>query len=120
MFYLNEANLVPSAEAVVPKWLFTKFFVCLFVFCYKLKYSKNKLPHRRKITKRSFKNFNKTSWNQSIASKYWSGIESTDLDNMVEIFTKNVNEALDYIAPYKTFTVRSQFKFGLTDETNTK
>ena len=36
---------------------------------------------------------------------------------MLVIFTKNVNEALDDLAPYKTFTVRSQFKFGLTEET---
>ena len=42
---------------------------------------------------------------------------SSNLDDRLVIFTKNVNEALDDLAPYKTFTVRSQFKFGLTEET---
>ena len=44
-------------------------------------------------------------------------VDSSNLEEMVEIFTKNVNDALDEVAPFKQFTVKSQFKFGLTDET---
>ena len=36
---------------------------------------------------------------------------------MVEIFSRNIEEALDEVAPIKTFTIRSQYKFGLTDST---
>ena len=60
-----------------------------------------------KVSKKNRKNFLS---NHIITS-------SSNLDDMLVIFTKNVNEALDDLAPYKTFTVRSQFKFGLTEET---
>ena len=36
---------------------------------------------------------------------------------MVEIFNKNIEEALDEVAPVKTFIIRSQYKFGLSDDT---
>ena len=36
---------------------------------------------------------------------------------MVEIFTLNIQETLDEVAPYKTFTVKSQYKFGLSEKT---
>ena len=32
-------------------------------------------------------------------------------------FTKNTNEALDEVAPFKTFKIKSQYKFGLSEET---
>ena len=34
---------------------------------------------------------------------------------MVEIFPKNITEALDEITPLKTFTIRSHHKFGLSE-----
>ena len=33
---------------------------------------------------------------------------------MVEIFTKNITDALDEITPFKTFTIRSHHKFALS------
>ena len=36
---------------------------------------------------------------------------------MVEILTENKNKALNSIAPFKTFTVKSQYKFGLSVST---
>ena len=36
---------------------------------------------------------------------------------MVEIFTDNINKALDEVAPLKTFTVKSNYRFGLSQET---
>ena len=40
-----------------------------------------------------------------------------DLDEKVKIFTENINTALDEIAPFKTFKIRSSYKFGLSDKT---
>ena len=37
---------------------------------------------------------------------------------MVDIFTENINLGLDEVAPYKTFTIKSNYKFGLSTETN--
>ena len=39
---------------------------------------------------------------------------------MVETFTKYTNEALDEVAPYKTFKIKSQYKFGLSEDTKIK
>ena len=36
---------------------------------------------------------------------------------MVRIYTELNTEALDICAPYKSFTIKSHYKFGLSDET---
>ena len=36
---------------------------------------------------------------------------------MVEIFTTNINSALDSVAPLKNFQVKSNYKFGISNET---
>ena len=36
---------------------------------------------------------------------------------MVDIFTENTNKALDIVAPFKTFQVKSNYKFGISTET---
>ena len=36
---------------------------------------------------------------------------------MVKIFTKNMEEALNEVAPFKSFKVTSHYKFGLSEET---
>ena len=60
--------------------------------------------YSKQITKRSLKNFNEQSWNRSLATKDWSGIENEkDINEKVRIFTRNINEALDEVAPIKTF-----------------
>ena len=64
------------------------------------------------------KNFNDSVWNAALNEKDWSGIyETNDLDKKVEIFTEIVTECLDEIAPFGTITLRSNHKFGLTEET---
>ena len=40
-----------------------------------------------------------------------------DLDKKVSLFTKNINNAMNEAAPMKTFTVKSQYKFGLSENT---
>jgi hypothetical protein len=55
---------------------------------------------------------------EALEKKDWSKIEhSRNLDEMVVIFTELSNEALDEVAPYKEFTVRSKHRFGLSEET---
>ena len=74
--------------------------------------------YSKQITKRSLKNFNEQSWNRSLATKDWSGIENEkDINEKVRIFTRNINEALDEVAPIKTFKIKSTFKFGLSENT---
>ena len=36
---------------------------------------------------------------------------------MAENFNINIEEALDEIAPYKTFTIKSNYKFGISNNT---
>jgi hypothetical protein len=40
-----------------------------------------------------------------------------ELDEMVEKFELQINKALDEVAPFKSFTVKSQYKFGISDVT---
>ena len=64
------------------------------------------------------KNFTKEAWNSCLANKDWSFIDSNlGLNLMTEKFAETVEEALDEIAPIKTFKVRSFHKFGLSDRT---
>ena len=79
--------------------------------------NKNK-RYIRKITKRSMKNFSMDKWNATLRKKDWSSVEEcTDLDQKVNLFSVNIEEALDEIAPMKEFTVKSHHKFGLSDTT---
>ena len=49
---------------------------------------------------RSQKLFSKERWNECLASKDWSEIENcSNVDDMVEIFTTNVTEAMDETKP---------------------
>ena len=76
------------------------------------------LSYSRKITKRSLKNFTDEAWNVSLENKNWSDLENCKtVDEMVDIFTENINLALDEVTPFKTFTVKSNYKFGLSNET---
>ena len=60
----------------------------------------------RKITKRSFKLFNHTSWNDALSKQDWSKVEKeTDLNEAAKIFTKLIDAALDEAAPIKCFKV---------------
>ena len=68
------------------------------------------------LTTRSWSNH--SNWNEVLASKDWNEINLTqDLDEKVVAFNKLINESLDEVAPYKTFKVRTNHKFGLSEET---
>ena len=64
------------------------------------------------------KNFNDISWNEALAKRDWNQIQETNnLDDKVELFTKLINESLDEVAPFGMITIRSNFKFGLSEST---
>ena len=78
----------------------------------------NRKNYKRKIVKRKMKNFTDSLWNESLMKRDWSRIQKTDdLDEKVELFTSLINESLDEVAPYGTFTIRSNYKFGLSELT---
>ena len=82
----------------------------------------NTHTNTRQIKKRSLKNFSEERWNDILATKQWNSLDSVtedenSLDKMIEKFSNNVEEALNEIAPFKTFTVRSNHKYGLSEET---
>ena len=79
---------------------------------------KTKTLYKRSVTKRSFKDFTTSSWITCLTNQDWSEIEHCEsVDEMVKVFQENINEALDQIAPVKTFKVKSNHKFGLSDNT---
>ena len=85
-----------------------------------IKYSLDltKVSFKRSITKRSFKNFTKDIWNEALEQEDWLDVDDCeDVNEMVRIFTDNVNRALDKVAPVKTVTIRSNHRFGLSDST---
>ena len=86
------------------------------IVCIKTKI--NRKIYKRTITKRRMKNFNSTHWNEALSEQDWDSISKTSsLDKKVEIFTDLINVSLDKVAPFGTFTIRSNYKFGLSDET---
>ena len=61
----------------------------------------NRKSHKRKIVKRKMKDFNDAVWNEALAKRDWSEINTTNnLNKKVEIFTKLVTDSLDEVAPY--------------------
>lgn len=64
------------------------------------------------------KKFNSKSWNDCLAFKDWSILDDCSNVNETErAFTELINEALNETAPFKTFKVRSSYKFGLSAAT---
>ena len=77
-----------------------------------------RIRYKHSITKRSFKNFTKESWNLSLSRQDWLDVDDcANVNEMVTVFNKNIEMALDEVAPVKTFTIRSNHRFGLTDST---
>ena len=69
------------------------------------------------IKKRSLKDFTERRWIDCLAKKDWSLLEECEsVNQMAEVFDEIIQEALDEIAPVKSFTVKSQYKFGLSTE----
>ena len=80
--------------------------------------SKKKKLLKKKVTKRSMKNFNHTNWIKSLINKNWESLGEMDsVNDMALQFSNLVNEALDEIAPVKTFNVKDNYVQGLTEET---
>ena len=77
---------------------------------------KNYKPYERKIKKRCMKNFTESKWKEILANKEWN-LENETVEKMAENFNINIEEALDEIAPYKTFTIKSNYKFGISNNT---
>ena len=72
----------------------------------------------KSITKRSMKNFSKSNWNTVLRKQDWNSVEeSEDLNTKVKLFTTFIDAAMDEIAPIKTFTVKSNYRFGLSENT---
>ena len=60
------------------------------------------LPFPRQINKRSLENFSEEVWNDCLDMQDWSGLENCEsMDEMVDIFSININNALDKVAPIK-------------------
>ena len=80
--------------------------------------AKTKPSYKRTITKRSYKNFTAERWNSCLENQDWSAVENCqNVEEMVSEFQENITAALDQIAPVKTFKIRSNHKFGLTEGT---
>ena len=78
----------------------------------------NRKQYKKKILRRKMKNFTTESWKESLAKQNWTEIfVEPDLEKKVDIFTTLITNSLDEVAPYGLITIRSNFKFGLTDET---
>ena len=73
-----------------------------------IKYRKFFTKYILNVRKRCYKNYSKERWNECLSKKDWSRMENQDLNSMVETFTTFTNEALDEVAPFKTFKIRSQ------------
>jgi hypothetical protein len=79
---------------------------------------KNRVRYTHSVTKRSFKKFTKEAWNESLAKQDWLDVENhTDVNLLVEEFNEKIKKALDLVAPVKTFKIRSNHRFGLSDDT---
>ena len=64
------------------------------------------------------KNFNPANWNYSLASKNWESIGTMENVNDIAVqFSKLVNDALDEIAPLKSFTNKTGYKAGISQDT---
>ena len=86
-----------------------------------VRFSKIMKSSTRYVTKRSFKNFDESSFLQQIRiTSWWDIYQSTDANEAVDIFTNKVNIILDKMAPVKTFQTSSKYCPWLTEQTKTK
>ena len=84
----------------------------------KINLNMEKCCYIRKISKRSFKNYTIDNWSDSLREQPWSQITSeNDIEKKTDLLAKFMNAALDEVAPVKTFTVKSNYKFGISNET---
>ena len=75
-----------------------------------------KLRYCHTVTKRSYKDFTKENWNAALAQQDWLDVEeSSGVNQMVNVFNLNIQAALDQVAPVRTFKIRSNHRFGLSE-----
>ena len=73
------------------------------------------------ITKRSLKNFTIENCERSLLNQSWEELEKTEnCDEMVDMFKKKIQSALDEIAQIKMFKIKNNYKFGLSEDTKNK
>jgi hypothetical protein len=71
-----------------------------------------------KMYKRNMKEFSQPKWNNTLAGKEWERIAETgDVNKMAITFNELVKESLDICAPMKSFTIRRNFRSGISEET---
>ena len=64
------------------------------------------------------KQFTQEKWQELLNSKDWSQINSTkSVDEKAVKFDELIQECLDKIAPFKSFIVKSHYKFGISNVT---
>ena len=64
------------------------------------------------------KNFTNTLWKEVLERQDWSQIYNEPrVDNKAQIFTQLITKCLDEVAPFATITIRSNYKFGLSEDT---
>ena len=57
-------------------------------------------------------------WRVTLAKEDWSKIlKIENMDEKVELFNSKIQNALDELAPIRSFKIRSQHKFGLSEYT---
>ena len=72
----------------------------------------------RKVYRRSWKKVSKNEWNTCLATQNWEDIGKTeDVEEMANIFNKNITTAQDTCAPCKWITIRSCYKDGISEDT---
>ena len=61
--------------------------------------------------------FSKEVWNECIQKKDWNSVLITDyLDEKVAVFEALTDEVMNEVTPMKTFTDKSNHKFGISNE----
>ena len=64
------------------------------------------------------KNFTQEKWLECLVRQNWENLASTDsVNEMVKSFNINLQTALDESAPWKTITVHTNYKHGLSEST---
>ena len=70
-----------------------------------------------KHKKRCLNFFTKEKWKDGLINKEWENLANTEnLDEMTACLNKHITDALDECASMKTFKVREQHKFGITEK----
>ena len=73
------------------------------------------------VKKRSYKYFDEQKFLAEVKKiRWWNVYKCTDVDQAVFIFTKEVTDILDSMAPVKKFQMRSKYAAWLSEETKVK